>query len=250
MIWGRIQLLTIQKLCAAAKASVARMYYMNFDTKITAKYGIIIENWPLDHFLPPSHFKSKLELEVLLKAWESDSTRFRKLSTEEFERWQDTHIYHESSAGPDNESEDPIDGPPEAETDIATTQSAMLAALAIGASMPTMPPSSVAPPVIFFGTSTLQKRTRNSATLHDVVNVVGTAAGTAIPIVKKPQAPRSDKGKPRKKKALVAPEVATAGAMPGAPVEVKFYSKNSRSERPGIGGLVVDDDDSHEEAPV
>ncbi|OCH83863.1 hypothetical protein OBBRIDRAFT_699789, partial [Obba rivulosa] len=149
---------------AAAKASVARMYYMNFDMKITAKYGVVIENWPLDRFLPPSHFKSKLELEVLLKAWESDSTRFRKLSTEEFERWRDTHIYHEST---------------------------------IDASMPTMPPSSVAPPVVPSGTSTSRKRTRNSATLHDVVNVVGTAAGTAVPIVKKPRAPRSDKGKPR-----------------------------------------------------
>ncbi|OCH84387.1 hypothetical protein OBBRIDRAFT_741688, partial [Obba rivulosa] len=32
----------------AAKANILKMYYKNFDTKITAQYSLVIEGWPLD----------------------------------------------------------------------------------------------------------------------------------------------------------------------------------------------------------
>jgi hypothetical protein len=68
------------------------MFYQNFDTNITAKYGVVIENWPLEKFSSPSDIGSRNEIRVLLQAWESGTTRFRKLSDEELTQWEDAQF--------------------------------------------------------------------------------------------------------------------------------------------------------------
>ncbi|KAG2128014.1 hypothetical protein DEU56DRAFT_915618 [Suillus clintonianus] len=73
----------------AALQKVSRMYYQNFDTNITAQYRIIIENWPLAKFCAPGDISSRNELSVLYRAWESDATRFHHLTDTEFELWKE-----------------------------------------------------------------------------------------------------------------------------------------------------------------
>jgi hypothetical protein len=63
------------------------MYYMNFNDKITAKYRMVCNGWPLPKFCSPSDLCSHNEVEVLYHAWKSDTASFRRLSDEEWEKW-------------------------------------------------------------------------------------------------------------------------------------------------------------------
>ena len=66
-----------------SKEEVNRMIYKNFSDHITHKHGIVIEGWPLRVFDNPSAIGSQAELNVLLKAWETGTTRFRKMPEDE-----------------------------------------------------------------------------------------------------------------------------------------------------------------------
>lgn len=70
-----------------SKNDVNRMYYKNFDEHITRKHGIVIEGWPLRTFDNPSAIGSQVELKVLLNSWQTGTTRFRIMSTEEHMAW-------------------------------------------------------------------------------------------------------------------------------------------------------------------
>ena len=72
-----------------AKSKIARMNYSNFEDAITEKHGIVLENWPLPKFCSPSDIKSRNEVKVLLRAWESGTTRFRLMSDAEWEKWSE-----------------------------------------------------------------------------------------------------------------------------------------------------------------
>ncbi|KDR81013.1 hypothetical protein GALMADRAFT_241632 [Galerina marginata CBS 339.88] len=63
------------------------MVYVNFDTAITERFHVVLEGWPLEKFCAPSSIASRNELSVLLASLESGSTRFRKLTAEEFQQW-------------------------------------------------------------------------------------------------------------------------------------------------------------------
>ena len=63
------------------------MIYKSFDENITRKHGIIIEGWPLHVFDNPSAIGSQVELNVLLKAWQTGATRFRKMTDDEHMAW-------------------------------------------------------------------------------------------------------------------------------------------------------------------
>jgi hypothetical protein len=63
------------------------MIYKSFDENITRKHGIIIEGWPLHMFDNPSAIGSQVELNVLLKAWQTSATRFRKMTDNEHMAW-------------------------------------------------------------------------------------------------------------------------------------------------------------------
>jgi hypothetical protein len=67
---------------------LSRMFYSNFETHITDKFGIVVVNWPLPQFVSPCALGSRLELQTLHNAWQSGSTYFRRLSREELAQWQ------------------------------------------------------------------------------------------------------------------------------------------------------------------
>ncbi|KAK7464096.1 hypothetical protein VKT23_006257 [Stygiomarasmius scandens] len=98
----------------AGKTKIARMYYKNFEKHITAKYGIRVMNWPLEKFVCPSDLTSRAEVEVLKHAWMSGATYFYKMTSAEFEEWDEKRfedamasstptVEHPSSNSPDNE---------------------------------------------------------------------------------------------------------------------------------------------------
>ncbi|KAG1852589.1 hypothetical protein C8R48DRAFT_584135, partial [Suillus tomentosus] len=72
---------------AAAPFKVSRMYYQNFNRNIMQKYHLVLDNWPLSKFVAPGNINSLTELRVLYNAWDSNASRFRKLSDEEYEAW-------------------------------------------------------------------------------------------------------------------------------------------------------------------
>jgi hypothetical protein len=63
------------------------MIYKSFDENITRKHGIIIEGWPLHVFDNPSAIGSQVELNVLLKAWQTGATWFCKMTDDEHMAW-------------------------------------------------------------------------------------------------------------------------------------------------------------------
>ncbi|KAK7441180.1 hypothetical protein VKT23_016661 [Stygiomarasmius scandens] len=65
------------------------MYYSNFDTHITDKYGIKLLNWPLDRFCSPSDITSRAELDVLKNAFTSGMTQFYRMTSAELEEWRE-----------------------------------------------------------------------------------------------------------------------------------------------------------------
>lgn len=206
------------------------MYYKNFDTKITARYGVIIEGWPLEHFVPPSLVKSRTELEVLLRAWETDATRFRKLTNKELERWQEAFVKGSASL---DEEEDEEDGPANedvAGADLGGLQDLIHSAPAHTTSpgpsdpldtasddiAPTLRPESSAPKCRAAQTDgdSNKRRRRRADALQDVVNVVASSSGVAIPITKKPRKTRSNKGQPRKKQSTASVRSNGVSEMP------------------------------------
>ncbi|KAI0753043.1 hypothetical protein C8Q80DRAFT_1051582, partial [Daedaleopsis nitida] len=79
--------LILSKLQAACKrGEIKKMNYTQFDTAITAKHGIIKENWPIPQFISPSNMMH-MEVEITLRAFESGAARFRSLSDEEWREW-------------------------------------------------------------------------------------------------------------------------------------------------------------------
>jgi hypothetical protein len=68
------------------------MYYRNFDDSITAKYGVVLEGWPLERFCNPSDIVSRTEISVLRSSFESGATRFRLLTQAELATWSETRF--------------------------------------------------------------------------------------------------------------------------------------------------------------
>jgi len=90
------------------------MYYSNFDHFITEKYHVVLEGWPLEKFCSPSDIASRNEISVLMASFESNSTRFCKLSMAEFEKWSDDRFNAavESTSGPAITAQDSSSAPP------------------------------------------------------------------------------------------------------------------------------------------
>src|SRR5277367_4876349 len=68
------------------------MYYRNFDDSITAKYGVVLEGWPLERFCNPSDIVSRTEISVLRSSFESGAARFRLLTQAELATWFETRF--------------------------------------------------------------------------------------------------------------------------------------------------------------
>ncbi|KAG2126017.1 hypothetical protein DEU56DRAFT_743179 [Suillus clintonianus] len=157
---------------AAAPTKVSRMYYQNFDTYITAKFGIIIENWPLQKFCCLGDISSRSELAVLSLAWESNATRFRKLTDSEFNEWSNQR-FQDAMDQARVERDDGMEVDGEGQENIIEG-------------------SDNEPPL----DSTSLPRQQTSAPSHSV-NVVTMANGTSVNISKRTRKPRCDKGQKR-----------------------------------------------------
>ncbi|KAG6809052.1 hypothetical protein H0H92_001795 [Tricholoma furcatifolium] len=69
----------------------ARMVYVGFAEKFTMQYGVVIENWPIDRFHSPSEL-TRAEVNILLAAWTSKATYFRKMEKEEWDQWRNNQV--------------------------------------------------------------------------------------------------------------------------------------------------------------
>ncbi|KAI0676053.1 hypothetical protein C8Q78DRAFT_1074994 [Trametes maxima] len=87
----RVGNLILIKFRETTKIEIKKMYYTNFGSRITKKYGVVIDNWPLKTFVVPSKMRSRTELDILYNAFSSDATRFRKLTHSEWEQWLTQH---------------------------------------------------------------------------------------------------------------------------------------------------------------
>ncbi|KAI0693250.1 hypothetical protein C8T65DRAFT_544120, partial [Cerioporus squamosus] len=64
-----------------------KMFYMNFELRMTAKYGIVVRNWPIRKFTAPGNINSLPTLSILYNAWRSGTTHFRRLDDDEWQQW-------------------------------------------------------------------------------------------------------------------------------------------------------------------
>ncbi|KAG6809024.1 hypothetical protein H0H92_001929 [Tricholoma furcatifolium] len=173
-----------------------RMVYSGFAEKLTMQYGVVIENWPIERFRSPSEL-TRAEVNILLGAWASKTTYFRKMEKEEWDKWRENPMM-DSAAGSaiirapnDDEADSPTaaagDAPPDDAT--AGADSALPA-----------PPNPTAPAPTFPGDATADA---DSALLPVPPNPSPTAgpASTFInmsgTITKKPRKRRADAGKKR-----------------------------------------------------
>ncbi|KAG1766623.1 hypothetical protein EV702DRAFT_1204089 [Suillus placidus] len=204
----QISELVLQKLqTIAAPQKVSRMYYQNFDTNITAWYHIIIENWPLEKFCAPGDISSRNELSVLYCAWDSDATRFRRLTDTEFELWEEDRfqaalaLQNEATVqGTHNEAT--VEGTQPSESSPVTTDTAHP-----NNTDPQTQPQLDANPRPS-GSSQPRGRKRKAPSA-EVLNTVFSSNGDGVPVQKKARKERSDKGKargPRKKVPADAPQ--------------------------------------------
>ncbi|KAI0739799.1 hypothetical protein C8Q80DRAFT_1274817 [Daedaleopsis nitida] len=82
----KVKTIVFEKMKEACTRGVpAKMYYVNFEDRITMRYGLVIENYPPERFAAPGSFSSVLILNVLHTSWGNGITRFRELSNDE---WQ------------------------------------------------------------------------------------------------------------------------------------------------------------------
>ncbi|KAJ3818207.1 hypothetical protein F5880DRAFT_1617578 [Lentinula raphanica] len=76
------------KLEETLKTPGAKMHYAHFDRLITKQHGVVINNWPLKTFVNPSRVSTKAELDLLWNSWNSGTTHFYRMSRSELEAWE------------------------------------------------------------------------------------------------------------------------------------------------------------------
>lgn len=109
------------------------MNYHNFKGAITEKFGIVLENWPIPKFQNPSSM-SHTEAEISFRAWESGTTHFHMLTSEEWADWLNNWYVTPSATDPELVAE--------SDSDVLT--SAPAAAPVVAPSPPTVDSSTAA----------------------------------------------------------------------------------------------------------
>ncbi|KAG6807074.1 hypothetical protein H0H92_008912 [Tricholoma furcatifolium] len=163
----------------ATKSPVARMYYSNFESHITAKHGVIIKNWPLTKFCSPSDVQSRIELNILLNAWKSDTCHFYRMTRDEFDAWEVLQVAGDR-VGPSSSS-NPL---PMARNDSSDDSLAMPQSIT-PPHFPDAPPVSAGP----------------AAPFASIANSGSNSAGNVVFVTKRPRKVRKDKGMKRRKAA-------------------------------------------------
>jgi hypothetical protein len=160
------------------------MIYKNFEDHITRKHGIVVEGWPLRMFDNPSAIGSHVELNVLLRAWETGATRFRKMTEDEYMSWM------ESRANLEAPSTAALGFPPAIALPQPGVQDASIILPIVLPIVPSIPPADLLMPAI-----------------HPSFNIISlesvTTPQTNNSAPKKTRKTRSDKGKTRKKPSQV-----------------------------------------------
>lgn len=173
------------------------MYYSNFARNITAKHRIVVENWPLDKFMSPSDIGTSHELNTLMNAWTSNTSRFRKLEGGEWEKWEEEFSTKESEAfagvqlARDQREASPASLP---QQEIAQTDGPSTAARAQQSSLtPLLRP---VPSSSSFTPAATSTQAQDSGGFVNTFAVTG-ATGNAVQVVAKPRKKRNDAGIPR-----------------------------------------------------
>ncbi|KAI1781830.1 hypothetical protein LXA43DRAFT_1069674 [Ganoderma leucocontextum] len=226
----REQVNTLKQLCrdlifhalqeTSTRGIPTKMYYINFEDHITAKYGLVLENWPLEKFAAPGSFNSLPVLTVLYNAWKNGVTRFRSLSNEEWMVWKAASTSGAAttgvtlspeaiSAGEVNVDADaeaaehhPNVGDSDSTSANAATDRAAAESLATAPTPTSVSHSTTAHPA----ESTPAQTAGQKRPFVQFINSVGAADGSGLQVTKKPRKQRSDKGVWRKKAANASSE--------------------------------------------
>ena len=201
------------------------MQYSSFPELITAKFGIVLEKWPLPKFVPPGSINSATTIRLLFNAFERDITFFRALSDAEWEAWVTAHEAGEAPpsvtiaalAAPlvgGTTSEAPEE--PAVRDGAATDANSMTGALPGPMEVDTSPAPQDSAPASNGGANPGENPTGQVAAApvmaFQFVNASAPDEGSAFQVKKRARKTRSDKGKPRKRRAA-ADETGTPAAM-------------------------------------
>ncbi|GBE87428.1 hypothetical protein SCP_1101040 [Sparassis crispa] len=197
------------------------MVYLNFNTQITAKFGVVIENWPLPKFCCPGDVGSHTELEVLFGSWESGRMRFRSMPDEEWMQWLERRSQQVTTEAGNDQEDTVQDANTVQEADTVQTSSE----LAVHATPVDSPSNVILPPptgqnMVAASSVTLPandhspetyankrpqqadvtdgasqcKRAKTGAPFTDFVNVISAPDGSGLVVPKKTRKLHSDKG--------------------------------------------------------
>ena len=197
----------------AARMPVPRMYYTNFEHAITEKYHVVLEGWPLERFCSLSDIQSRTKISVLMKSLESRATRFRKLSTTEFEDWSEKRFNAkaDSTTGPGPTSPPPplppslpIPSPSVSQESIPNDGPGPGVSTTSGSDIKNILPapsqhlSSITVPAKRNHTDVSEPPTSQRPLTDAFVNAgVTSANGAMVMVMAKTRKPRADKGKKR-----------------------------------------------------
>jgi len=227
--------LIMEKLNDVASNKIGRMVYNNFDETITAKHGIVLENWPLPKFCNPSSIGSRTEINVVYQAFRSGAARFRKLSNEEWKQWEEERFQakFDSMGGPGDESGDDTAAPTAREvcpTDDTSPAAASPAATSPTAAPSTAVPSAAAPSVSVPSTCTASASADSSV----AVNVDGASTSRQC-ADDSHDGPDADTTVPRKRRKTAAQPLQTfvnaVGDPTGGGLVIPKRTRKERSDK-------------------
>ena len=187
----------------AAPNVIGKINYKNFQ-KITHKFGIVYEGWPLERFCCPGDINSVPELNVLRNAFVSGAAFFRRLSDDELEQWRtqqgQAHLLAAAAAARTT----PAEGPAAFSEPSVSTAAAVPTTPLDGTSDGT---SYTRPPLVPFEPSTQANTPALPLQAAAITGALQTVTGNENQVVfsvnegalvpRKPRKPRADKGKKR-----------------------------------------------------
>jgi hypothetical protein len=177
--------LILQKASEAYGRTIPKMHYVGFDEAITLKYGLILEHWPLPSFRSPANLTIMNDIRILLNAFKSGATKFRKLSNDEYEAFSTTFTSQQAASAADGSTPDgPRAGDPAAQPGSPPTSGED------GSQDPSPTNAPARTPLANITPTVVNANANNSST---VTSTNGMAIGTQA----KKRKTRSDKGVPR-----------------------------------------------------
>ncbi len=224
LFWPNVLLSRAPVEACEGRSTPPKMFYVNFESRMTAKYGVVVRNWPIRKFTAPGNVNSLPTLSILYNAWRSGATHFHRLDDDQWRQWLDAfstgddyepgvtaeaHIGGVSADGAPivpQEVEGPYPAPaptdtgpePPVPTPAPTPAPAPTLAVTTPAPAPTPAPLPPTPPTT---APPAGARGRKRPLEVDFINSGPGTDGAGFVVPKRARKERSDKGKPRKKRA-------------------------------------------------